>query len=747
MPEQATSQAESSAEAARGRTSPAYYAPFESSHDFAPQAPSLPLAHYIWLFRRYLWKMVAFVAACVLLTFVISARLRPVYESTATINIDLQAPSAVVGQGSTVQSNSVDNDIFFTTQIRLVQSDAVLRPVVEQYHLLDNQGGMSVDDLQKTQSLSSAPVFLNHLNVTRPINTYLLQISYRASSPALAANVANAIANSYLAQTNNLRTRSSADLSTFMGQQLDELRSKMERSGQTLAKFERDMDVINPEQKTDILSARLQQLNSEYTTAQADRAAKEAAWNSVKAGSVQVAGLSQHSDSLEKLADTLNDAREHFALVEATYGVNHPEYRKASAQLAEAKSQFNSARQLVSDRIQLEYQEALNREQILLQAVTDLKQQWDEVNANSVEYQQLKQEADADQTLYHELVTKINEAGINSDFQSNNIRLADLARPSTKPVSPNIKINVLVALLFSIILACCAAVLYDSLDTTLRDANEARRYLGTDVIGSLPLDKDVPELVPASKPVDPAAEAAAAAVSSEESGKGRKGYYRSVSLFEEAVRTIRNTILLSDFEQRLRSIAITSAEPSEGKTTLSVHLAIANAARGKTTLLVDGDLRRPSVHAKFGLNPRVGLSNVLNGEMSWESALLPIDGRPNLSLLPSGPGSHRAADLIGPHLSLLLDEFAKKFDLVILDSPPLLGFAECLQMANAADGVLVVSKAGSTKRKSVAAVVSTLKRVRANLLGVVLNQVTQNTSEDGYHYYAYEKYRHPSEQE
>jgi capsular exopolysaccharide synthesis family protein len=199
---------------------------------------------------------------------------------------------------------------------------------------------------------------------------------------------------------------------------------------------------------------------------------------------------------------------------------------------------------------------------------------------------------------------------------------------------------------------------------------------------------------------------------------------------------------LSDFEGRLRSIVLTSATPGEGKTTIAAHLAIANADRGKKTLLVDGDLRRPSLHAKFGLTPQAGLSNVLTGELAWHDAVLSVEGRPNLTILPAGPGSHRAADLIGPRLSTLLDEFAKEFDLVILDSPPLLGFAECLQMATAADGVLIVSLAGETRRKAVAEVISVLNRLRANIVGVVLNQVSQNTSVDGYSYYGYYRYGH-----
>jgi capsular exopolysaccharide synthesis family protein len=648
----------------------------------------------------------------------------------------------VVGQGSTTPVDTFDPDVFFATQVKLIQSDYVLRPVAEQFHLLGGETGPEGSKAPGVQALASAPVSLGGLRVSRPTNTYLLLISYRSPDPRVAAQIANAVANSYLAETYNLRIRSSASLSSFMEQQLNELKAKMERSSQALAQFEKDMDVINPDANSDILSARLLQLNTEYTTAQADRVTKEAAWNAMKSGSVDAALMSSQGDSLVKLNDALNQARQRLAEVKATYGQKHPEYHKAASELAEVQSQFDATWRSVSDKINLQYRESVNREQMLAQAVTQAKAEWDRVNAKSFQYQQLKQEATADKALYDELITKIHDAQINAGFQSSDIRIADVARPSTGPVFPNTRLDITLAFLFSSLLAIGAALLHDALDTTLRDPEEASRYLGADVIGMLPLDR-AGSLI--ARPSDPASKSSIAALASQVvngNGKNRKGYYRSISGFEEAVRTIRNTILLSDFDQRLRSIALTSAEPGEGKTTLAVHLAIANAARGKSTLLLDSDLRRPSVHTRFGMTPREGLSNVLNGELPWQQAVIPVEGRPNLSVLPSGPGSHRAADLIGPRLSELLDEWVKNYDLVILDSPPLLGFAEGLQMATAADGVLIITRAGETRRKSVAAVVSTLQRVRANLIGVVLNQVTHTTSEDGYSYYGYHPYQH-----
>ncbi len=712
----------------------AYYAPVVQQQDFETEVPTVPFSHYLWILRRHFWKVVAFVATCVLLTAIVSARLQPIYQSTATVNIDFQAPSGVVGQDSVSSFISEDPDKFLSTQVRLIQSDAVLRPVAEQFHLLGPMGQSGQPGSTKVQEVAAAPISLGSLQVTRPVSTDLILISYRSTDPRLAADVANAIANSYLAHTYNIRIRSSASLSSFMEKQLDELKAKMEQSNLALGQFERDLDVVDPEDKSNILSSRLMQLNTEYTNAQIDRVNKEAALEAIKSGSVQAAQVSAQGESLAKLEDALNTSRQHFALIKATYGSNHPEYRKAALELAEVERQFDEARNNIAQILEAQYNQAQTREQILGKTVVDTKTEWDSLNSRSFQYRQLKQEADADKALYDELVKKIQEADINAGFQDNNIGIADAARPALSPIFPNVRQNLLMALLLSTILAIGAIVLLDSFDTTLRDPQKASRFLGVDVIGTMPIDRGAAQL---PRPVAALGETALAKIAS---SSNRKGYYGTISDFEEAVRTIRNTIFLADFEGRLRSIAITSAGPSEGKSTISAHLAIANSDRGKKTLLVDGDMRRPSLHSKFGLTPRTGLSNVLTGELQWQDVVLSVDGKPNLRILPAGPGSHRSADLIGPRLSHLLDEFAKEYDLVILDSPPLLGFAESLQIATASDGVLIISMAGETKRKAVAAVISVLKRLRANIIGVVLNQVSQNTSSEGYSYHGYYHY-------
>jgi capsular exopolysaccharide synthesis family protein len=214
----------------------------------------------------------------------------------------------------------------------------------------------------------------------------------------------------------------------------------------------------------------------------------------------------------------------------------------------------------------------------------------------------------------------------------------------------------------------------------------------------------------------------------------------SMNSFEEAVRTLRNSILLMDFDRRIRSLLVTSSAPSEGKSTAAAHLAMAHAQQGRRTLLIDGDLRRPSIHRRFGIASTAGLSNVLLSGTPWRSVLVRKEELPTLDILPVGPPSRRAADLVGAELSKLLEDATSEYDLVVLDSPPLLGFPEPLQMAAAVDGVIVVAVAGRTNRKALRSAVNTLKRLRANIVGIVLNEVRVDSSDNYYYYHYHPKY-------
>ena len=742
----------------------AQYLPQQSYPDFEPAHPKVSPTHYLLVVFRQKWKILMFVATCMLATYLVCSRLTPIYEATTKVDVDRRVPVGVVGQEASQGTLAGDDaDAFMATQMELIQSDSVLRPVADRFNLLTRESQLSKLGAERARKKADAPVYLNQLRITRPVNTYILNISYRSADPQLAADVANAIAQSYLEHTFDIRVRSSQALSVFMEKQLDELKAKMERSGMKLAKFEQELNVINPEQKTDILSARLLQLNTEYTNAQADRVRKEAAYNGMQSGTAAAAEVSSQGDELKRLQDRLNEAKQHLADVGSIYGPAHQEYRKAASNLAEVQRQFDEMKSNVGQRVQTDYAEAVNREQMLHKAVAQTKAEYDELNTRSFQYQQLKRDADADKALYSDLERRISEAGINAGFQNTAIRIADEARPPDAPVFPRRNLNLLLAFVISSVIAISVAILADLLDNTIRDPEQAGRALETSVLGTLPTVKEMRRLI---TPVAQAIEASAAGGNggapangsglvryggtgdgkpeSDAKNKRRTGYgygsYDGIGSYEEAIRTLRHSILLPDFDRDVKSLLITSAAPGEGKSTAIIHLAIAHAEQGKKTLIIDADLRRPSIHKKLNLNGAVGLSNVLLGELSWKDALVHTEHWPELAVLPAGTASRRASDLVGSMMIDILDEAAKEYDLVFVDAPPLLGFAEAMQVATAVDGVVVMARAGQTSKKAVATVLATLNRLRANVIGLVLNEVDKHSTHGYYYYNDYRKY-------
>jgi capsular exopolysaccharide synthesis family protein len=693
--------------------------------DPEPAHAAVPLAHYLWILRRQRWRLASFLAVCTVSTLLVSLQMTPVYEATATIDIDRQSAPGIVGHEAT-RGVLNDADQFLATQAKIIQSDAVLRPVVDKYRLREGDGAKL--EPAKAAAAVNAPVVLKKLKINRPPNTYLLLVSYRSTDPKLAADVANGVARSYIETTYNLRFKASASLSEFMEKQIEELRAKMERSSAALAQFERELNVINPEEKTSILSARLLQLNTEYTNAQSDRVRKEAAAQSLSAGTLESAQSSTQGESLRKLAEHLSDSQERFAQVQTQYGVNHPEYKRAATQVAEIQRQLEKTRLNIAGRVTVEYREALNREQLLQKAVAQTKSEFDALNARSFQYQQLKREAESDKKLYDEIATRIKEAGINANFQNSSIRIADNARPPVKPVFPNVPLNVALAALFGALFGIAAAVVADVLDNTVRDPDETAKSLNTQVIGTLPSVKAWRKRL---TPV-PVGDRSSAIATFDRRADEPAG-------FAESIRTLRNSILLADFDRQLRTILVTSASPAEGKSTTAAYLALSHANQGRKTLIIDGDLRRPSLHRRFDVPGGSGLSDVLLGERTWRDAVLPVPGTTHLEVLPAGLPSRRAADIVGAQIADLLDEISREYDLVVLDAPPLLGFAEPLQMSTSVDGVLIVARAGETSRKSLASVLGTLKRLRANVVGLVLNEVRRDMH-DGYYYGYYGSY-------
>jgi len=304
-------------------------------------------------------------------------------------------------------------------------------------------------------------------------------------------------------------------------------------------------------------------------------------------------------------------------------------------------------------------------------------------------------------------------------MRGKNTAITDPARPPLKPVSPNMALNLTLAGLVSLLLGVGAVLAVDSLDGALRDPDDVLRLIGSEVIGSLPQVRD-------SEALGASGSAPAAVLRAAHARPGARKPSASDELasFDEAVRMLRNSIVLADAEGRLHSLLLTSAADGEGKTTTAMHLAMAHAEQGKKTLLVDADLRNPALGTRLGIaEGGPGIAGILGGETTWDEAVVQAPYLPNLYLLPAGSPAANLPELVGSNLAEIIEEAIGVYDLVIVDAPPIVGFSEPMLLAVAVDGVLMIAAAGKTNRKAAAFAVATLHRLRANLLGVVLNRV------------------------
>jgi polysaccharide biosynthesis transport protein len=674
-----------------------------------PAESQRPLMFYAGVIRRRSGRIALVSLALTALAVVICGLLPPLSTASATISIDRQAAPTTVGEDRLL---STGDDQFMATQQNLLQSDATLRPVVERYDLLAREHQFRKYWFwqyppAKIRAIRNAPIVLNHLKIERKPNTYLLTIAYRDSDPHIAADVANAIADSYLGNIFETRIKEAGRLTSSMERQLIDLKEKMESTHQALMTYQRELGTADPEQKTSVLVARLQALNTENSLAEADRIAKEAVYRETRDGTLPEVQVSAQSSDLARDVEKLKAAKANLALVGATYGDRHPEYFKAAAQVDEARAALDESRRNVAMRIAVDYRQALERERMVMGAVTETKKQVDDLTAKSFDYLRLKHEADTAEQVYQDLFAKIKQSGINSELQNNIIRLADSARPSAKPVFPNWPLIVGLALAGSLLLCIVWALSMELTDVTAREAEVVENVLGVPVICALPRVTDM-RLRLALGP-----DGLRIAGSR---WRGLEGGF-----FDEGVRQLRGYLMLSVQNNPPKSVLVTSALPDEGKSTLALSLAMVNAEQGKRTLLIDGDLRQPAIERMVRLEPDSGVADVLAHRSHWNVAARSVPGRPNLSILGSGLPVPLAVTLIGPQMRAILAQATRDFDLVVLDSPPLLGCAETLELAVAAEVTLLAVRSGQTPMKALAGAVETLRRVNVPIAGIVLN--------------------------
>jgi capsular exopolysaccharide synthesis family protein len=692
---------------------------------------------YIRAYRQILFKRmwtilaVAFVGAT--LAAIVSFKTRPVYEATARVEVEAETPQIQSLNDLYRGMPGETDDAFLQTQVNVLKSENLAWRSVQQLGLGEKAGFGGGGERPQADSQSAAQIgligaFRGHLRVQLMRDSRMIEVTVDSTDPRLAARAANVLVKNYVEYNFHQKYDATRQASGFMEQQLDELKAKVEKSQQAMVDYERQNVIVNIGDKETVVEQRLAALSQDLTSAQSERMQKESLYELVNSNQSQAA-LTTQNELLQTLDAKYADLRDQYVDALGQYGPNFPKVKRLHDQLNEVQSAMERERKRVVVRIRNDYMAALGRENLLSAAVAHEKAEVGKLNQLLIQHNILKREFETNQQLYETLLQHLKDATVSAGLRATNIHLVDPALIPTTPVRPRVVHDILIGLLVGLVLGVTLAFVQESLDTSIKSAEELERLISTPALAVIPLSRSSRLRLGGGR------------------SQPRDGSVESIVLehptsnLAESYRTLRTAILLSTAPRPPQALLLTSAQPREGKTSTSLNLALGLAQRGVSVVIVDADLRRPGISRALDLSQNgVGLSSLLSGAYTLDEALHRLEVLPNLWVLPAGPQAPNPADLLAsPSMENVLRELRGRFEHVVLDSAPLLLVTDATILSRLVDGVVLVVESGVTARRALVRAHKILESTGGRILGAVLNK--WDARDEGYYGY-YGSYYH-----
>jgi len=679
----------------------------------------------IWqtLVRRKV-AILGFAAASLCLVAAYTFLKTPVYEGVARLQIDPNRSASLGLDDSEKASSPVDVDGRVKTEVAIIQSDTVAMQVIKSMALYANPhfAGKdtvkgSIQDLSRLSSSQRQRLlerFNDNLIVKVLPSTQVVEIRFRSSDPVLATATANSIIDEYMQRNFHVRVDGTVQVSQWLSRQMDEIRASTTESQKKLADFQRENNLLGTDESENIVTDRLKQLNEELTQAEADRIVKEGRYRLARSGNPELVASVVPGTTLQVLRTQQADLRAQYAQMSAKFGNGYPKVRELQSQLASLEAAINTEGGNIETRLANEYDAAAKAEAMIRDEFEKQQGEAYKLNEHVAQYAILKHEVESGQQLYDTLQLKLKGAGISSGLASSYVSIVDRAQIPDKPVEPRKALYLALGLGGGLFGGLLLGLLLDSFDDTVRTSEELESVTALPELSSIPFLAALsrkqtkgnsianllgPELTPISV--------------RERNCPG-----------SEAYRALGSAILLSSLDNPPKVLVVTSALPGEGKSTVSCNLATALAQGGRRVLLVDADLRCSSIDRHLGISKEPGLSNMFATEMAERPHLQPIAKLPNLHVVPAGFRPSGPTEILASlKMQQLMTAWRTEYDHVIVDTPPMLPFADALVLAARADGVILVTRSGVSRRKALMRAREVLTRSGANVLGFVLNAV------------------------
>ena len=717
------------------------------------------LREYLRVLIKRKWLVLSCVVGIFAAVAIASLRQTPIYEAAGQIAINKADPNLITFKDSMPVVDYYDQSDL-DTEVRIIQSDLLALQVIRQLNLDkrpefggrpdQKQANLVADSMQTDSNRISSVLgaFRGHLHVSLIPNTRIIEIHYNSTDPQLAANIVNTLAATYVEQNFKTKFESTMQASDWLSKQLVDLQMKVETSQEKLVRYQKEHEILGADEKQNITTEKLDELNKEMTMAESDRMQKEAVYRQTQSADPEVVAAAIIADSAgsgptagSALLNTLREQQValkiQVAELSTQFGPSYPKVAQLNNQLKEVDRQLQSEINKSVDHLRAQYLAALQRENMLRDSFEKQKQEANKLNESAIEYSLLKRDVDSNRNLYEGLLEKLKEAGVTAGLKSNNFRILSAARVPTSPVEPNIPRNLAFALVLGVISGVGLAFLLENMDNTVRTPEQAQAISALPSLGMIPLGSK-----------SGSHSVGRLALTSSKEVVEMVTQVRPQSQMAESYRALRTSLLLSNLGAPPKVIMVTSARPQEGKTTTSINTAIVLAQKGVRVLLIDADLRRPSVHKTLGMGPRSGLSNVLTGSATIEQTITTSPVLPSLFILPAGTPPPNPAELLASgNMRDLVMDLREQYDHIVIDTPPTLSVTDAVVLSPRADATILVIRSGQTTKQALRRARDILMQVNAHVAGVLLNAVDL-TSPDYYYYYEYQgKYTHYYQEE
>ncbi len=709
---------------------------YRSADPFFTEEES-PVLHYWRILRKRRWAVVATVAIVFALSVITTLRTTRLYQATSKVAIFPETPNVLGLKGVEDSSADYQYDVALETQAAILRSDVLALKVIEAVHLdrgAQAEGSIPVSSMQPDPVRATALLgaFRGGLTVYIIPNSRLVQISYTHRDPRLATGIVNALVKTFIEENFKTKFESVTQTSDWLKTELADLELRVQTSEEKLVRYQKDHSILGVDEKQNIVTAKLDELNRQLTAAQTDRIQKESIYKLAVSGDPDALPKTSTlgtSGMLERLREKEADLDTQRAQLTTQFGSQYPKVVELNNQLKQVRAEIVAEETQVQHGVRDQYLVALQRENLLTTAFERQKQEANRLNESAIEYSVLKRDAESNRQLYQDLLQRLKEAGVSAGLRSSNIRVVDVARTPTFPITPNVPRNLEVGLLFGLACGIGLAFVLESMDTSIRNMEEIGAISTLPALGTIPLQLST------NGSLRKRLKTVSAEIEKSEL-PALVTYARPKSEAAEAYRALRTSILLSSFGAPPKVILITSALPQEGKTTISANSALVLAQRGSRVLLIDADLRRPGIDKLFGFRSGGGLSTLISGVDKIEDVVVPYAQVPNLWILPSGPIPPQPVELLSS--TVMKDHIARwrnEFDHIIIDTPPCLSVTDAVVLSPEADRVILVARAGKTTKPALRRACGLLLHVNARVMGIVLNALDLRSG--GGYYYTY----------